>query len=110
MIRAALRASPEAKAGMFPLHFGQIHRVAVFGTVSMGRSRALPIYDFALYVQKIAVRHAVMNKTMTSVAGVDHANVISSKLAKRHLGMVFVAERMNSGRQCCARHEITSPT
>src|SRR5258708_37508935 len=109
VIHAALRASPEAKAGMFPLHFGQIHWVAVFRTVLMGRSRALLIYGFALYVQKIAVRDVVMDKTITSVACVD-PRWICCKLANRHLGMVFVAERMNSARQCCARHEITSST
>src|SRR5258707_11540824 len=109
-IHAALRASPEPKAGMLWLHFEQIHRIAIFTTVSVGRSRALPIYDFVLHVQKIAVRHAVMDNTLTSVAGIDHPILISSKLAKRHLGMVFVAERMNSGCQCCTRHEITSST
>ena len=39
-------APPEPKAGMLWLHFEQIHRIAIVATVSMGRSRALPVYDF----------------------------------------------------------------
>jgi len=91
----------EAKTGMLWLHFEQIHRIAIFTTVSMG---GVEHCHLRLSCRSRKYRPTRCNGQHTYVlASIDHPILIRSKLAKRHLGMVFVAERMNSGRQCCYR-------
>lgn len=72
-IQATLWTSPETKARMLRLYFGQVHRIPVTGTILMGRGRALVDQEVVLRVQEIAIRSAVMNATIRYPAGVGGA-------------------------------------
>src|SRR6266403_4280856 len=70
---AALWTSPEAKVGMLGLHFEQVHRMAITGTVLTGKNLGLVDGEVVLRVQEIAIRSAVMDETIRFLAGVSYA-------------------------------------
>jgi hypothetical protein len=94
-IQAALWTSPEAKAGMRRLHFGQVHRIAVIGTILMGRGRALLDLGRVARAQEIPFETVVMDKTKRLRAGEHQPILICGNIGKGHFGMVFVAEWVN---------------
>jgi Na+/serine symporter len=92
---------------MLRLHFEQVHRMAVNGTL-LARSHFLLDQVAVLCVQKIASRSGVMDETIKFVTGVCQPIVVWGKLGKRHLGMVFVAKRADAIYGYCTRHEVAS--
>jgi len=95
-MQATLGASPEPKAAMVRLYFGQVHGIAVIGTILMGRGRALFDQGRVMRVQEIPFETIVMDETKRLLAGVHQPIlIICGNIGKGHLGMVFVAERVN---------------
>jgi hypothetical protein len=81
---------------MFWLYFGQVHRIAVIGTILMGRARALFDLGKVSRVEKIPFNMIVIDETKRLLARVHQPiPIICGNLGKGHLAMVFVAERVN---------------
>jgi len=93
---------------MFRLHFQQVHRIAIAGTILMGRNGPLLNQEEVLGIQEIAFRSAVMNDAIEFLADVGHTIIAGRKFAKFHLTMVFVAKRTDVGSVCYSGHEKTS--
>jgi hypothetical protein len=107
-MQAALWASPEPKAGVFWLYFGQVHRIAVVGTILMGRGRAFFDPGKVLRVQEIPFDIIVMDQAKRFLARVHQPIlIICGNIGKGHLAMVFVAERVNFAYRRESGHGVT---
>jgi hypothetical protein len=78
----AFWASPKAKAGMFRLHFGQVHRITVVGTILMGRGRALLDQGQGLARSGNTLRDYCNGRNKETLAGVDRPILIYGNIGK----------------------------